>query len=67
MEKALPVIDMLLLEVCVQPLRVLALHMHVHSSIVANEGSAIGLPEVHLKESDKHNIIRIDNEQPYYI
>lgn len=56
--KALPVVNTLLLELCVQPLRVCALHMHVHSSIVANEGSAVGLPEVHLKETDQHSNIR---------
>lgn len=51
--EASPVVDALLLEVCVQPLRVIALHMHVHSRIVANEGNAVGLPEVHLRETDK--------------
>lgn len=53
--EASPVVDAPLLEVRVQPLRVVALHMHVHSGIVANEGNAVGLPEVHLRETDKHD------------
>lgn len=51
--EASPVVDALLLEVRVQPLRVVALHMHIHSHVVANEGNAVGLPEVHLRETDK--------------
>lgn len=53
--EASPVVDAFPLELRVQPLRVVALHMHVHRRVVANEGNAVGLPEVHLRETDKHD------------
>lgn len=44
----LPIIDVLLLQARVYGRGVVALHVDVHGCVLADEGRAVGLPEVHL-------------------